>query len=310
MNRIIDSAVGLILFSIVFLLGSKIFEILGGSTILLTVYAFSYYLSVVYKKFRRELSIVIIAALILIGINYLAYIEISITDPRINIYIIIGFIFLSLSLIISFLVAMTKNIGHKDEEEIKKDNMAISKRIFQRIAYILYLSWIFVLISGLVFLAVIHENSSTATIKESWLKFVPLGAFWLVVAFTANIINLKKIESYIFYILQGRERINIVNLKKYLVGTVILLFAFGSGMEIVRGFWFLWIETFLLFCLFMASLWCILRYYFDDRIIVKEVEVDEIKTIATDFNYLLKTMGIFVVLGTLYTIVLIILLLS
>lgn len=309
MNRRIDIATGAIILFIVILLGPKILEILGGSTILLTVCVFLSYLSFYYKKFQLELRTIIIAALILIGINYLAYIEIEKTDPIKYIYIISAFTLLSLILVIIFLVATRKNIKCKRKKEIKKVVIEVSKKIFERLSFILLLSWLFVVISGLVFFAVFLNNPNAANLKEGWLKYVPLGTFWLGVAFIVTILNLRSIESYIFYTLQGKERFTIKNLKKYLIGGIILLFVFGSGMEVTRGFWFLWIETFLLFCLFIAACWTILRYYFDDRIIVKEVKANQLKTITTDFDYFLKSIGIVVLIGTLYSIVLIFLLL-
>lgn len=300
MNKIIDLATSVIILFIVILLGSKILVILGGSTVLLMVCVFIYYLSFAYKKFQLELSLIVIVALILIGINYLAYVEIEKTDPIKYIYIVSAFTLLSFTLLMAFLVATIKNIKNKEEARIKKDVVEISKRIVQRLTFILFLSWFFVIFSGIGFL----DNPNAAIVKEGLVKYVPLGAFWLVVSFIATVLNIKKIESYIFYALREKEKFNIRNVKKYLIGGVILFFVFGSGMEITRGFWLLWIETFLLFCLVMAACWTIWRYYFDDRVFVKEVNVDELKSITTDFNYFLKSIGIFTLIGTLYILVL------
>ena len=275
-------------------------EYLGGSSAFITLYALLYYLSHSFKKLRLEISIIGSLILILIGFNYLSFIEKSKEYPFS--YAFVGFALTTILLLIFYFTLSIGCLKRVELKEISIDQKAleIRKRIIERILFVPLLSIVFVISSGFVFFL----NPNALIIVKKSITYINLAIFWLIVFFGISFLDLRMIDkNYYAYVLKENERYTAGFINKYFKVFLIILFL-GTALEFGRGDWFLWIGTVMFFFLIFACWWTIWKYRFLSSNVDKEPNLKNLKSLSTSSDYCFKYLGAFIAFGSIYFIAL------
>jgi hypothetical protein len=276
---------------------------LGGSMIFLLVFALIHYLFFRYKKFQVELLLLTLISISLMGINYLAYLEAANVYPYL--YVMIGFAISFLVIITCFNAINTRAIKIKSTGKgltLQEKRAEIFKKVYGRYVLFPFESMIYAVFPGFVF-ALSQETNEL--LQQAWIKYLPLGLFWMIVAFIVTIISLKTInKNYILYLISKKERFKILKIRRYFVIGAVVVFLLGTVIEMGRGLWIIWLESYLLFIFIIIASWQIWRYFFEHhRFDSKKVNLKGLKSVW-DFDFVFKYVGICILVFAIYLVVL------
>ena len=301
MNRLIDSISLIIWLFMIVSCGEELPYILGGTLIFFPLLALIYCFSYMYKRYQMELSVFALIVLSLIGINYLNYFE---NAGKLSYFWILHiFCFLLIILIISFTILGLRPFSLNLDVVEKEDFIDIKKKVSERLNLFLIFGLGFCIATGMPFLV----KSDARLIEAGFIRFVPLAVFWLTISFVVTLINLKKIEKYTAYLITRDNKLSFENYRKiFFIGLGVIIL-FGSGLEIQRGVWLLWIETILLFLLTLLSLWCVWQFVFETKDISKIKPEEELISMIFNLKTFFITGLIFIVLISTYMIVFVLL---
>jgi len=140
-------------------------------------------------------------------------------------------------------------------------------------------------------------------IQRSYIKYLPIGLFWLIISFVVSFISLKKVnKNYILYAIIDKEKVRIPKIKQYYIIVMVLLFFLGSGLEINRGLWHIWLETYLLFICIIITIWQIWKYIFEEHIFdPTKIYLEGLKSVWSS-EFFLKYLIVILLISTVYLI--------
>jgi len=240
--------VGITYFSI-FLLDS---QSVGGCIIFTFLSVLFILLSFFYKKIKIELKGLI---------NF----------KNLGIY----FFILTLINIFFFVYVCVKFINYKNTDLLKK--IELSRKVFERIG-------LFIPPVVLIYSLATYEPIRIVTydrgigINKSKFMFIELSLFWIILSLILTLIFLKRFDDRIFaYLANIREKLEIPDFKKIMIITLVSSFVVGSVIEINRGMWILWLESYILFISFLLVMWKIYKPLFKGEYVeISQEEVDSI----------------------------------
>lgn len=275
----------------------------GGSMIFLLVFALIHYLFFRYKKFRAELLLLTLILISLIGINYLAYIEAANIYPYLH--VMIGFSIFFLVIIVSFTIINTRAIKikrNKNESAAQEKRGELFRRIYGRYIIFPLESIVYAVFPGFVFAL---STETGELLQQARIKYLPLGLFWMIVAFIAAFVSLKTIDkNYILFLIAGKKKFKIPKIKRLFVVGAVVVFLLGTIIEMARGLWIIWIESYVLFIFIIIACWQIWRYFFEDhRLDLNKLNFEGLKSVW-DFDFVFKLVGIGMLFFAIYLVVL------
>jgi len=108
------------------------------------------------------------------------------------------------------------------------------------------------------------QNPYSKIIKVGYFDYVSISLFVLIVYFVVTFFAIKKIPHNLFHcLIRQKDKMEIINLKKYFYLVLFIIFTLGSVMEINRAFWVLWIESIILLFLIISINWLLMRHCFE-----------------------------------------------
>jgi hypothetical protein len=246
-------------------------ERFGGSTVLFVVCFFIYSLSHSFKKNQLELSMLNIIILTVIGINYLSFWE---SEGIITINILGILIVLIITLICGF-VSLTRYAMRTMKDKLYEDKYDIKKIILVRFLF----APIVAIPTAASAAYALWQSSYSRMIKIGYFDYISITIFVLIIFFIVSILAIKKIpENFFHYLIDQKDKIENTNIKKYFYVGILITFIMGSVMEINRGFWGLWIASFILLFLIISTIWFLKKHYFGDSHDV-DLNIDDVASL-------------------------------
>lgn len=287
------SMLGAFLFYMLILWKCHPFSI-GGSLIFISLIGINSYLSFKYKQFARELTFVSIIVFSLMVLNFLAYIENVSDSLNIVLFGTIAIIF-----IMSHIIALLADgrFGPKETSTSVITIIELRKRIMGLIFHIGFISSTFSIVTASVFLAIRDEMSTS--IDKHILKFSAISLICFIAGLIFVLLMIRKwknIAYYIPYIVLNKSDVNIDFLRKWFFHIAMGLLIIGLAFESQRGFWLLWIFSWLAFILIIVLEWKIWKYVFSKDVFdIATLELEKIQSMPSfsfsDPQYALKLVG-------------------
>lgn len=295
---------GLFLFYIAFVWRHYPFSI-GGSFIFISIIGINSYFSLRHKDLAVELSLFSVMLYSIMIINFLVYFEYQHGYSG-SLEILIGFFIFIASIIPWILSIKPINLkGTSNTSELQKE---LKRRIYYFIGHSSIITSIYA-ISTLALLSGIRENVSVR--KECTLHFTFFSLIWLVLGLLFVLISRRRwdyLDKYISCSIEKRFDINMGWLIKRFRFIAVAIFLIGLAFEAQRGFWFLWLCSWLVLMLSLRMIWLVWQFVMQREIPCScEVEIERIKNIPSlaDPKYFFKFIAANVPLGIFYFIVLI-----
>ncbi len=286
---------------LVFTVGYPIYAI-GGSLLFLNIIGIGYYISAVHKEISLELGLFSLILFSLMGFNLLAYLEYV---HGYSATILIGnVIFLIIVFKAVYTIAMQPFFGGGIREPSDVRMHLLRK-------YVQYLTLTMII----PFAFITSVEAVVLGFKDAGLHYIVfnitvLSLVWIVLGFVALIIIQRKLFSNVIpYVIVRESNMDISSSKKYFTILMIIIFTVGSGCEIQRGFWFLWIVSILSVLLISAALWQNWKYVFIDHSSynlndLKKDDIDAIPSL-TNSRYILRNIILLFLSGIIYIFVVI-----
>jgi len=276
---------------------------IGGTLIFMSIIGINYYFSIIYKQFAVELGLFSLSLVSLMGLNFLAYIEYA---NGFSETILIGTLVATFIIAITILYLTNSPFGPRETSNSPIFRIELRKRITGLIGHSSAVAFGFPVITASVFMGIRDEP----IIKENVLSFPTLSLMWVVIGLMLGLALMRKqkdLNNYIRYLVVKKSEINIAFLKKWFFPINIGIFIVGLVFEINRGFWFLWLYSWLAFLLILILGWKIWKYVFQKNSYeITTIETEKVLSIPSysDPKYFLKFVGIFTAVGFFYFIIL------
>lgn len=260
----------------------------GGSLVFVPLCATLMLVSIHIKKYRNEISIMMILCLILLGFNKTAYMELYKTHEASKIFYIIYILtFLTTAwTIVMGRIAFRKQKSRLGSSETHQTH--VIKRIVGRIYLIMIISMTAVCITGIS-----YNYDHGASYYDHIYAVMPLSLAAVMILIVMSVITMVILacipEKYYLYALAGLERRKVRNIKQYFFLCMTILFVVGCGMEIMRGNWVLWTATMILLVSTILALWRIWKYILDTNPeeIISLMKPEKMNDLAFTIKYLL-----------------------
>jgi len=248
---------------------------LGGSLVLCLFISAFIPLTLRIIKLSSEFRLTQLILADIVGINFLSYLENSVSNTSI-LYL---FIFYSCILFLLYFYSTIADPGFKKYNQINTTDQNLLKQIRLTLAVpLFFVGFVFSLFSGLM-VHFIHEYEPQIYYGNPYLRISCVSIAFLIFFFFISFIYLRKIndedikellskadEKYNLKIYDGRK------MKNYTLLIYAGTFIIGSGIEIQRGMWIMWFETIILLGLMMLILWKIYKHLFSEGSTSKEGE--------------------------------------
>lgn len=257
MYILIDTILIIVLLLTFIICGDELANALGGSLIFLIFMFTTYFFSHMYKKYQTELSAAGIIILALLLTNFLDYLDKVNKIPFI--WIILIYCSISIAGIAAFIFLALRPL-RPNLNIIKKDEFFDMKmRIFVRLGLFPLLS-LFVFCIPTSFPYFSFGLADSRYVDKDLIRYIPICTFWLTISFSVTLISLWRIKEAISLLTTENTEIKFKSYNILFLSSLALIIVLGSGLELARGAWFLWIENILLFIMIFSSLWCIWRF--------------------------------------------------
>lgn len=258
----------------------------GGSLVFIFLYGYLFYISLSRKHYQRETSILMIACLILLGYNKAAYLESNKAFEVSHTFVIIYVLTFLLTLWSSVMARLEFRYPRMNGRQCILRQTETIDSIILRYNYIL-ITFVPVLVTGLNF-------QSSRLYADYLYNRLPLSFFAILILIIAIFIQMRIMagipaKNY-SYALAGLEKKRLPFVKKYFIYGFIAFFLAGSALELIRGFWLLWLGTAALSLVLAASLWNIWKYVLEDN--SDAVSGHELPIPLNDGVFVVKVLGI------------------
>jgi hypothetical protein len=237
---------------------------LGGSLTIFTITGIFVSLSFFVRPLLFEFRC---GTLIITGIlifNFLSYWEIS-GKPLTTEYLILSYLFfLNFMPFCSFFMTLpfkSRNSLNEQERSVFSKEILL---ILYAPAFVFAL--MFAILSGLMVYFIL-EHEPNAAISCPLLKITYMAVAWIVIGLFVTFIYLSQISDEDIRKFIREEKLATVRydtgkIKKYSALLFFLIILFGSGIEIGRGMWVMWIESILIIGLMALIAWKIYKHVF------------------------------------------------
>ncbi len=257
MYILIDTIVIIIWVSTVIIVGDELANALGGSLIFSLFLSAIYFVSYMYKRCHTELSVAGIIIVTFLLTNYLDYLDKLNKIPFI--WIVVIYCSISLVSIAAFIFLALRPLRPNSNKIGKAEFVDRKKRVYERLGLFPVLA-IVVFCIPTAFPYFILGIADRQFVGKPLIRYIPICTFWLALSFLVTLISLRRVKEGISLLTTKNTKIKFKSYNILFLGGLGLLIVLGSGLELVRGAWFVWIETALLFIIIVASLWCIWRF--------------------------------------------------
>lgn len=282
MFRVADILILLVILVSLYSLGPGRIVDLGGGIALLSLCAFYYLLSYTYKRFQGGFTSLIVMTVGLVGLNYLSYLEKNKTaDFR---YVFAGFLVLGLCILICHFNLSLRPLMHASASV---DTLDVRKRIAERIILVALPGLgLFALFTGFIFIL----NPESQFFRTHGIRYVPIATFWIIMSFLALLIVFRKIpDEYVGRAFGPADAVSVPKLPRLFIGGALLVFAAGAIVEVLRGQWFFWTESFFLYIVVLGATWKVWKHVFaPPRPVIPRVESGDVPSLIQDFRFITK----------------------
>lgn len=242
MFKIADIVTLLCVLVLILILGQNLPNAIGGSIWLIVLITFFYFASYALRIFQKEITLLNIILILIIGINYLNYFDINGTYSKEN--IAISFCILAVCILLCIYLAILKPWIFSFEEN-RRDKVRAVLRLNLKAVILKYelFSFLYFLFICIIFTSFFSHFSTTSKI----LRMIPTALICLMVALVLMKFALEKIELAHLEIIFKNEEVKLpenFNLKTLIFGIIAVSFIFGSMIELVRNQWLLWLTSF------------------------------------------------------------------
>jgi len=263
----------------------------GGAFAFIPLIAFIFFLSrIAYKEFQKELDLISIFLMLLLFFNYIAGIEFNNVDHFeyllyaqivIMVLIIVSFVAVVMS-DFNFNLLIRKNVGEGDRK-----TQAILQKIYCSVLLGPSLAFVNITSNEIIFKNIYISTGREVNVIYSTTSMI---IFSLCLFFSFK--KTKNIDKpYIQYVLQRKSTsLRKKDLKKFFLYSILFLLIAGAGVEIGRGYWFLWIATILLYVITVMTAWNFWKYNFEeaDSNLLNDLNPDGLKFWFSDVKFLIK----------------------
>jgi len=249
--KILDSVIAFCILIFIILLGKNVMYILGGTIVLLSIQSILYFTSyIAFKKPQIELSLLNLILLIIFGINYLNYCDQSVVYSKLMIVILFCILIASLLICLIMILTMSLPSLHDNNQEARL--FLIRQKYLWIILHHISFSFLYILTTCLLMIDINNRFFQ----PNFTLLIIPISFIFLSIFLISMVISLAR-QSHLFVIL---SRVEIKSFKSFnpmrsyliLISVILLV---GSVIEIMRGQWILWFESFLSINIITILVW-------------------------------------------------------
>jgi hypothetical protein len=233
---------------------------IGGTLVFASFIGIANYYSIKIRIFAFELSLFSLIPLLLMGLNFIAYIE---NRNGFSIAVIIGAVACTLLIHWLILFLVKRPFCLKEKNRLLEVKIDFVKKIAYLFAQSIMILIPFLLATVAIFM--VMKDTNNIIFEKRFLNFTSFCLFWLLISLMYNLLVLKKNRKYV-----DQSFVKTV-LKKAEVSTkffklipivIITTLIIGSGFEIQRGYWLLWVISYLTFLVLIIFEWGTWRFVF------------------------------------------------
>lgn len=211
---------------------------LGGTLIFAVFMGIAAYYANRFKPFAFEISLFSLIPFLLMGLNFLAYIE---NKNGFSIVVMLGSLSITLLLHWLMMSLAVRPFIVKEGDNLVRDKTDFIKKIaylFSQSAFILIP---FLIVTAALFL--VMKDTNNIIIEKRILSFTAFCLFWLLISLIYNLLILLKKRKYFnqYFANTIPRKAGVSTNRIYLLIVSILII--GSGFEMERGYWFLWLMS-------------------------------------------------------------------
>jgi hypothetical protein len=296
MNNLFDVIKTALLIAVMFVLFST--EVaLGGSVCLLIVASFVVYLSRIYMNYRYELNLICILMLLLMLLNYTAYVE---SKNSFLMPVALGASILMMAIaIVSAALAKRPLYSKKDRRTLTTQKSNVAYRVKWIIDDgMLELTLVLIVMTFILF-SILGGGGSYQRIP---FKLSAVIMFWFIFLLMLHFIRTRKIPDHYFYCaVKPREGFNSVLIKKWIFFITVFIAIAGTAMETVRGLWGVWLVTLVLIIATILFCWRIWKYIaLNWDVDTTKLNAETLPLIIKDPVYFVKKVGFIVLILMIY----------
>jgi len=257
MHIIIDTILILVLILIFIICGGELANALGGSLVFPIFIITTSLFSQIYKKYQIEVSAVGIILLTLLLTNFVDYLD---KENKLQfIWIILIYCSVYFAGIVAFIFLALRPLLPIGYNANKAEFVELKMRIFARLSFFPLIS-LFVFCIPTAFPYFYLGLADGRFVDKDLVRYIPICTFWLTFSFLVTHIFIWKIKEVISLLTKENTEIKFKNYNALFLSSLGIIIILGSGLEIARGAWFLWIESILLVIMMFSTLWCIWRF--------------------------------------------------
>jgi len=259
MHLLINTILIIVWLSTVIICGNQIANALGGSLIFSLLLCLILFVSYMYNKYQTELSVAGIIILTLLLTNYLDYLDKANKIPFI--WILILYCSISISGIAAFIFLALRPLRLNLNIIKKAEFFDMKKRVYYRLALFPLIALVgFCIPTAFPYFS--FGLADSRFVDKTLIRYIPICMFWLTIFFSVTLISLWRVKEGISLLTTENTEIKFKSYNTLFLSSLGLIIVLGSGLELARGAWFLWIENILLLTMIFSSLWCIWRFVF------------------------------------------------
>ena len=257
MHIIIDTILILLLLLIFLICGGELANALGGSLVFPIFIITTSLFSQIYKKYQIEVSAVGIILLTLLLTNFVDYLDKA--NKLQFIWIILIYCSVYFAGIAAFIFLALRPLLPIGDNANKAEFVELKMRIFARLSFFPLIS-LFVFCIPTAFPYFYLGLADRRFVDKDLVRYIPICTFWLTFSFLVTHILIWKIKEVFSLLTKENTEIKFKYYNALFLSSLGIIIILGSGLEIARGAWFLWIESILLVIMIFSTLWCIWRF--------------------------------------------------
>jgi hypothetical protein len=264
----------------------------GGAFAFIPLIAFIFFLSrIAYKEFQKELDLISIFLMLLLFFNYIAGMEFNNVDHFE--YLLYAQIVIMVLIIVSFVAVVMSDFNfnlliRKNVDEGDRKTQAILQKIYCSVLLGPSLAFLNVILCN----SKIFKNIYISTGREVNVIYSTTSMIIFSLCLFFSFEKTRNIDKkYVQYVLQRKTTsFKKEDLKKFFLYSILFLLIAGAGVEIGRGYWFLWIATILLYVITVMTAWNFWKYNFEeaDSNLLNDLNPDGLKFWFSDVKFLIK----------------------
>lgn len=263
----------------ILLLGKDLPYAIGGSIWLMVLVTFFYFVSYALGIFQKEITLLNIILILIIGINYINYLDLYGTYSKESIAISFCILAVFILLCIYFVIVKPWTFPF-DENQRDKVRAVLRQNLKAIVLKYELVSFIYLLFICIIFTTFHSHFTTTSKI----LRMIPIALISITITVVLMRSSLGKIERAHLELILINEETQLperLNFKALLLGIVGVSLVFGSMIELARNQWLLWLTS---MSITIAIILLILQMYSHKIPLGKEtvaISIDDVKMLST-----------------------------